>query len=104
MNPVKRDSGHAGSIVEKYLWQRISTKYVLHNEFESFLDHKLVNKCKSVGNRRLISIAHALCREFILLHMFIKFVVWVYTIKALLVSCIFVCFSLIYDENMKQNT
>ena len=92
MNPVKRDSGHAGSIVKKYLWQRISTKYVLHNEFESLLDHKLVNKCKSVGKKRFISIAHALCCEFILLHMFMKFVVWVYTIKALLVFmyiCVF---------------
>ena len=47
----------ASLAIKKYLWRRISTKYVLHNEFKSFLDHKLVNKCKSRGKKRFITIA-----------------------------------------------
>ena len=42
---------------KKFLWRWISTKYVLHNEFKSFLDHKLVNRCKCRVKKRFITVA-----------------------------------------------
>ena len=99
----------AALAIKKYFWRRISTKYVLHNEFKNFLHHKLVNKCKSRGKKRFITIACSSPWDYwgsfcytCSSNSMKCFLVWVYIVKALLVfidkvfQFIRVCLSLIY--------
>ena len=64
-------------------WRQISTKYVLHNELKNFLDHKLVNKCKTRGRKKVHFAVSSFCYTCSSNSM--KYYhIWVHTIKALL--------------------